>query len=125
MKYFSLLAFAIAGTLTHAQSFQALKGKIESVTVYFNGASVVQSARTTLPPGTHTLVFEGLPANIDQAKTSIQVQENMHVLSMNKTLRATEENDKDPIVKRAIDSITLIGNLQKACEYRMEARSTW
>lgn len=124
MKYFALLALTIAGTLAYAQSSQHLKGKIESVTVYFNGASVVQSARISLPVGTHTLVFESLPANIDQAKTSIQVQENMYVLSMNKSLRTPGENDKDPQVKKTLDSITLIANLQKACRYRIEALNT-
>lgn len=124
MKYFALMALSVASMATYAQNSHSLKGKIESVTVYFNGASVVQSARTSLPVGTHTLVFENLPANIDQAKTSIQVQENMYVLSMNKTLRTPEENDKEPQVKRMWDSISLVGNLQQACKYRIEALNT-
>lgn len=46
--------------------------KIDAVTVYPDAASIIRHASIELPAGTHTLVFRGLPMNLDPASLRIE-----------------------------------------------------
>ncbi|MDH7798446.1 MULTISPECIES: mucoidy inhibitor MuiA family protein [unclassified Beijerinckia] len=61
----------LAAAPAFAASFE-VASKIDAVTVYPDAASVIRHASIELPAGTHTLVFRGLPMNLDPASLRIE-----------------------------------------------------
>ncbi|MDT2020937.1 mucoidy inhibitor MuiA family protein [Methylocella sp. CPCC 101449] len=61
----------LAAAPAFAASFDATS-KIDAVTVYPDAASIIRHASIELPAGTHTLVFRGLPMNLDPASLRIE-----------------------------------------------------
>lgn len=68
---FVSLPALLAAAPAFAASFDA-SSKIDAVTVYPDAASIVRLADISLPAGTHTLVFRGLPMNLDPASLRIE-----------------------------------------------------
>jgi uncharacterized protein (TIGR02231 family) len=124
MKYLICGSFLFLNILVFAQDKKIVKGKIDEVTVYFNGATVSQSAKVSLAQGVHSLVFERLPANIDQTKSSIYTPDDVTVLSMQRETSAAEENNSDASLKKINDSIRLVAVLQKSTAYKIDALNT-
>ncbi|MFN5093148.1 MAG: mucoidy inhibitor MuiA family protein [Bacteroidota bacterium] len=75
MKYtFSLMLFV--GSCLSIQAQQILKSQIKQVTVYLQGAELVQESSSALPKGKSTLVFDGLSANMQPESVVLECSEN-------------------------------------------------
>jgi len=125
MKHAFFSGIFLLGFITvQSQETRIAKGKIEEVTVYFSGATITQVSKITLTSGIHTLVFDNLPATIDQTKSSIQTPDDVLVLSMNKDSRTAAENNANPLLKRLNDSI-MLGSIQnRSSAYKIDALNT-
>lgn len=124
MKYLFSCVMLLGFYHVKAQDYKTAKGKIDEVTVYFTGATVVQNAKMQLSTGIHAIVFDNLPANIDQSKSSIQTPDEVLVLSMYKQVRSAEENNSNSGMKRITDSIKLLSVMEKGIAYKIEALNT-
>ena len=66
----------------HSQSLISLDARIESVTVYPQGAEIESRAVKSLTTGRHTLVFSGLSNEVDPKSVSVAASKGVNVLSV-------------------------------------------
>lgn len=60
-RFLLLTALTLAPTFAHAEIIQAENSKITSAIVYTDRATVTRQAIVTVPAGSHSVTFEGLP----------------------------------------------------------------
>ena len=72
----ALAAALLAAAILCAPPVLALESRIDAVTVYPRGADVTRLARVSLEPGANVVTLEGLPGNIDLARTSAAVADS-------------------------------------------------
>lgn len=60
-RFLLLTALSLAPTFAHAEIIQAENSKITSAIVYTDRATVTRQAVVTVPAGSHSVTFEGLP----------------------------------------------------------------
>jgi len=59
-----------------------LTSTVKEVTVFLQGAQITRAAKVSLTKGTHTLIMQELPANIDAQSIQASVGENVVILSL-------------------------------------------
>lgn len=103
MKILKLLTLLALPVLAMGQTKTELSSKIEQVTVYYDGAQVTRTAKTTLQSGTTELVFKGITKFADvqnlQVKgdgdfTILKIVPIPNFLSEKKSKTETEELNK-------------------------------
>ncbi len=102
MSYFilSLILLLGPGLLPANGNRKEVDSKIEEVTIFLSGAQVTRTAAPSVPAGTATLVFGGVPAHISAQSIQVKGEGNFTVLSVVHQLnylesqtRAKEIND--------------------------------
>ncbi len=96
-----LLLIALFGTqITSAQSEKRLSSKLEKVTVYEQGARFERSASTMLKAGSQTIVFYGLPINLDPGSIQIGSNQKLELLSIQAGNSIAENRNKTEAQKK-------------------------
>ena len=96
-----LLLIALFGTqISSAQSEERLSSKLEKVTVYEQGARFERSASTMLKAGSQTIVFYGLPINLDPGSIQIGSNQKLELLSIQAGNSIAENRNKTEAQKK-------------------------
>ncbi len=99
----SLLALLILlSSFSFAQKKTEVESKIESVTVFLNGAQVKRSAKATLIAGRNTIHFTGLPLSLDQKSIQFNTNAPVTVFSINHQVAYKDESAKDSTKVKAL-----------------------
>lgn len=85
--------------ILHAQERQ-LPSSISSVKVFLSGAEITRTAKTSLPGGASTLVFQALSQEIDPANIQVNGQGSFTILGVRHRLNNSDPNTGREEVKR-------------------------
>lgn len=86
---------------------------IKEVTVYQNGAKIVNEAWVNLPAGNSEVVFTDLTSSLRQNSVQVEVQGNAVLLSATSRINYMKQNESSRQVKVWQDSLILIDNQLK------------
>ncbi len=92
--------------LTRAETLD-VKSKITGVTVYLNGAQVTRESQVSITKGASTLVFRGLPENIDPQSIQAKGEGNFIILSILHQVNYLASQAKTPQIKMLEDSLRI------------------
>lgn len=113
------VACALAGPSWAAEIEAA--SKVDTVTVYPDGASVTRRAMVDLPTGASTIVLKGLPATIDPASLRVAGQATASLSIGSVETRAAPGNPR-PVIDAALeDKIKALREKRDIAAARMEA----
>ena len=111
MKLFLFLIALFATSLSQATEKNIIKETIEiqNVTVYLKGAQIAGSKDIKIPAGQSTLLFTGLPSDIDSKSIRVNAEGSLSIFSVN--LSKDYLGEKDNIEKEFTDRKKLLENL--------------
>lgn len=111
MKPFLFLIALFVTSLSQATEKNIIKGTIEiqNVTVYLKGAQIAGSKDFKIPAGQSTLLFTGLPSDIDSKSIRVSAEGSLSIFSVN--LSKDYLGEKDNIEKEFTDRKKLLENL--------------
>lgn len=117
-----LLLLALASSLQAAEI--TADGRITSVTVYADRAEVTRQARLRLEPGTHTLVFDRLPASVDTRSLRATGKGGFTLVDIRPDTLQTAEvaNEKVAALAERLRGLERQAEELKRAEGRVEAR---
>jgi uncharacterized protein (TIGR02231 family) len=118
----ALLLLALASTLEAAEI--TADGRITAVTVYADRAEVTRQARLRLEPGSHTVVFDRLPANVDTGSLRATGKGGFTLVDIRPdTVQTTEvANEKVAALTERLRGLERQAEELKRAEGRVEAR---
>lgn len=112
---FFVLAFgAPVFLIAQAPAEKPLDSRIDSVTVFLDGAQVHRSAQADVPLGRSKWVLKGLSPFIDPQSVQIRTNSELILLSVNHRLNFLEEIDKDALQEEILvlqDSLQVLNAL--------------
>ena len=82
--------------------------EIQNVTVYLKGAQITGSKEIKIPSGQSTLIFTGLPSDIDSKSIRVNAEGNLSIFSVN--LSKDYLGEKDNIEKKFTDQKKMLEN---------------
>lgn len=111
MKPFLFLIALFVTTLLQATEKNIIKEtlEIQNVTVYLKGAQIAGSKDIKIPAGQSTLLFTGLPSDIDSKSIRVSAEGRLSIFSVN--LSKDYLGEKDNIEKEFTDRKKLLENL--------------
>jgi hypothetical protein len=111
MKPFLFLIALFVTSLSLATGKNIIKETIEiqNVTVYLKGAQIAGSKDIKIPAGQSTLLFTGLPSDIDSKSIRVSAEGSLSIFSVN--LSKDYLGEKDNIEKEFTDRKKLLENL--------------
>ncbi len=95
-----LIGFCIS-MYSNAQLKKTIDSKIEKVTVFLEGAQVQRTAKASLAPGKHELVFSGISPAIDKQSIQVKADGNITVLSVIHQQNFLKEQEKQQEISQA------------------------
>ncbi len=99
-----------------------VSSKLSEVKVFLSGAQVARSANTTVPAGTSTLIFAGLPQQMDPQSIQVTGKGGYTILSVNHRMNFLTESPK----KKEIEEITTrIKKLEKDHAQEKALQEVW
>lgn len=108
MKYISLFSLVFIGVLNIKAADQTeVQSQITDVTVYLKGAQVTREASVSIPRGESSLIFAGLPQNVDPQSIQASGEGNFIILSLQHRINYLASQRKTPEVKMLEDSIRI------------------
>lgn len=120
MRSFLLLSLFLTAT-AHA-SEKPVSSKLTEVKVFMSGAQLARTASSTVPSGTSTLVFTGLPQQLDPKSIQVTGKGGYTILSVNHRMNYLTESPK----KKEIEEITgRIKKLEKDHAYEKAMQDVW
>lgn len=121
MRAAILAAVAVAFSWPALAADIEAASRIDTVTVYPDGASVTRRANVTLPAGASNIVLKGLPASIDPA--SIRVAgEGTAAFAIGSVETRTVPGDPRPVIDAALeDKLRALRDKRDAAAARFEA----
>jgi len=116
-----LLLFLLLATTLHATE-KPVSSKLSEVKVFLSGAQVARTANATVPSGTSTLVFTGLPQQLDPKSIQVTGKGGYTILSVNHRMNYLTESPK----KKEIEEITArIKKLEKDHAFEKAMQDVW
>ncbi len=104
MKTIKLLLLLLITSPTWAQSKQELASKIDNVTVYYDGARITRTVKTTLQSGTTEVTLKGITKFADVSNLQVKGDGNFTILKVNAVpnyLREKEsKTDTEELIKK-------------------------
>lgn len=94
MKTVALLIFLAAGTISTAQSEKKITSKIETVTVFENGAQISRSASTDVQAGEQLLIFRNVSPRLNEESLQIEQNGNLDVLNLEHQIQYLSDNQE-------------------------------
>ncbi len=109
MKSVFLSAIFIATSISvFAEKEIKVKAKINSATVYLQGAEINNRFSAVLPQGSSTVIVEGLPANLNQQTLQVGSVNGVTIQSTEYRINYMNQNQKSPRVKMIEDSLEIV-----------------
>ncbi len=111
MRYISV--FLILVTLsTYSQTLpeKDLETKIESVTVFLEGAQVTRTGESAINPGMTTLIIKGLSPHLDEKSIQVKATGSFTILSVNHKFDYLNELKKDERIDSLSQLVKQINN---------------
>lgn len=99
-KIILYLATLVVAFPLFSQNQQSVSTRIESATVFYNGAQVVRKGQASLKEGTTELVFKGISPNINPASIQLKGEGQFTILSVQHQINYLEESRKDEEITR-------------------------
>ena len=115
-----LMAAAIIFTVVavKADQGQAVKSKVQKVTVFLSGAQVTRSATVNIVPGTTDLIFSNISPEIDARSIQVNANGEFTILSvkhelnyLNDQTKSKKKEELEALQKLVKDKITLQDNM--------------
>ncbi len=118
----ALLLLALASTPEAAEI--TAEGRVTAVTVYADRAEVTRQARLRLEPGSHTVVFDRLPANVDTGSLRATGKGGFTLVDIRPDTVQTAEvaNEKVAALAERLRGLERQAEEQKRAEGRVESR---
>jgi len=112
MKKIILFSFAIflAIYLYAGNEPLPVKSEIREVTVFLSGAQVTRMGTSTVEEGTQTLIFNGLPQNLNEESIQVKGSGNFTILSVTHQLNYLVSREKTTEIKYLEDSLERLKN---------------
>ena len=111
MKSVFLSAIFIATSISvFAEKEIKVKAKINSATVYLQGAEINNRFNAALPQGSSTVIVEGLPANLNQQTLQVGSIAGITIQSTEYRINYLNQNQKTVRQKMLEDSLELMNN---------------
>jgi len=110
MKKLILLPSVLIAATAFAQSTIDLTPPVKNVTVYLRGAVVTHQIEAQLPEGKSTVVFHGLPSNIDKGTIQLSSNGDITILSVTSYEDFLNESKKNVKTKKWADSLTALND---------------
>jgi uncharacterized protein (TIGR02231 family) len=123
MREWLLPCLLVLALTTNAQtSEKPVTSKLTEVKVFLSGAQVTRTASTSVPAGTSTLVFAGLPQGIDPQSIQVTGKGGYTILSVNHRMKYLTESPK----KKEIEELQArIKKLEKDHAYEKAMQDVW
>jgi uncharacterized protein (TIGR02231 family) len=107
----SILGLLLAAvTIANAQNTIDLNPAVKNVTVYQTGAVVTHEVQTSIPSGKSTVIFHGLPCNIDKQSIQLVSTGDITILSVTSYEDYVSESKKNVKTKRWQDSLEVLSD---------------
>lgn len=97
-----------------------VKSKIESATLYLNGAFIKRTAQIELQKGKTKLLFSDIPSTLDINSIQISADEKVKIVSVKSSAVKTKNNSDLMLVKNMEDSISQIQSLLQITEIKLK-----
>ncbi|MBK8624819.1 MAG: DUF4140 domain-containing protein [Saprospiraceae bacterium] len=97
-----------------------VKSKIESATLYLNGAFIKRAAQIELQKGKTKLLFSDIPSTLDINSIQISADEKVKIVSVKSSAVKTKNNSDLMLVKNMEDSISQIQSLLQITEIKLK-----
>ena len=111
MKSVFLSAIFIATSISvFAEKEIKVKAKINSATVYLQGAEINNRFNAALPQGSSTVIVEGLPANLNQQTLQVGSIAGITIQSTEYRINYLNQNQKTVRQKMLEDSLEILNN---------------
>lgn len=120
MRSFLLLSLLFATSLYATE--KPIPSKLSEVKVFLSGAQLARTANASVPAGTSTLVFTGLPQQLDPQSIQVTGKGGYTILSVNHRMNYLTESPK----KKEIEEIMArIKKLEKDHAYEKAMQDVW
>lgn len=104
-----LLAASLVGFISvDAQNTVDLNPAVKKVTIYLSGAIVTHEVQAQLPEGKSTVVFHGLPSNLDKESIQLASTGEITILSVTAYEDYLSESKKNVNTKKWADSVNVL-----------------
>lgn len=107
-KLFITCSLLLSAYSLFAQNTIDLTPPVKAVTVYLTGAVVTHEIQASLPEGKSTVVFHGLPSNIDKGTLQLASNGDITILSVTAYEDYLNESKKNVRTKKWADSINVL-----------------
>lgn len=104
--FLSLIAFSQKDTVK-------VNSKVESVTVYFQGAHISRKANVKLNQGKQTIALQGITGQLDPDRIEIKPGVGLTLLSVNHRLRKADDEKKKAEIKKLEKEVKRLENRMK------------
>ncbi|WP_421751369.1 mucoidy inhibitor MuiA family protein [Croceimicrobium sp.] len=94
MKKLLLFPILLFGFQAFADEGKRLSSKLDAVTLYAQGAAYSREISTNLQAGDQTLIFEGLPLNLEPSSVQIGSDKNLEFISISTGNTPFDEREK-------------------------------
>ncbi len=108
MQKIFILFLSLTVTLSYASNGKKTPSKIESVTVYLNGAQIQRSAASSIFSGTTELIFNDLSPDINKNSIQISGLKDASILSINYSIDYLEKKKNSLEVKKLKEQLELL-----------------
>ncbi len=108
MQKIFILFLSLTVTLSYASNGKKTPSKIESVTVYLNGAQIQRSAASSIFSGTTELIFNDLSPDINKNSIQISGLKDASILSINYSIDYLEKKTNSLEVKKLKEQLELL-----------------
>ncbi|HTA84338.1 MAG TPA: DUF4139 domain-containing protein [Bacteroidia bacterium] len=110
MKKIIFSAFALGALSVNAQTTLDLTPSVKKVTVYVSGAVITHEIQAQLQEGKTTVVFHGLPADMDNESIQLSSTGDITILSVTANADYLSDVKKNARTKKMSDSIEVLND---------------
>ena len=118
MKKLLIIGLLIFGTFSaKADENPKIDSKVQKVIVFLNGAQVTRIAKVNINPGTSTLIFQNISADIDAQSIQVHANGDFTILSVKNELNflSEETKQKNINIKNVIKKLNDNKNILSSC----------
>ncbi len=108
----TLLSFSIlfSASIVFAEDLKTVTSKIDSVTVYLDGAGIVRSAQVKITPGQKQYVFSDLSPKLNPESINITASGGVTIMSIVNKTNFLAQDFQNPVIQQLKDSLALLSD---------------
>lgn len=116
--FFFVLSLPFGG---YAQSTVHTTAQVREVTIFTNGAEIINTFQANLPRGASKLILQNVANDIDEGSIQLGGPDGVTVLSITREKGSNTETIVDPAHRRLQDSLDVVTADRELLRYRREA----